>query len=65
MLDIVIRFFQEGGPFMYPIAIVFAVGLAITLERFLYLGSVAPSKPDSGLSGVFYPRCKKAITSVQ
>lgn len=40
MLDIVIRFFQEGGPFMYPIAIVFAVGLAITLERFLYLGSV-------------------------
>ena len=40
MLDTVIRFFQEGGPFMYPIAIVLALGLAITLERFLYLGAV-------------------------
>lgn len=40
MLDTIIRFFQEGGPFMYPIALVLALGLAITLERFLYLGTV-------------------------
>lgn len=40
MLDTIVRFFQEGGPFMYPIAIVLAIGLAITLERFVYLGSV-------------------------
>jgi len=40
MLDIIIRFFQNGGPFMYPIAIVLALGLAITLERFVYLGTV-------------------------
>jgi len=40
MLETVVRFFQEGGPFMYPIAIVLAVGLAITVERFIYLASV-------------------------
>ncbi len=40
MLETVIRFFQEGGPFMYPIAVVLVVGLAITLERFLYLAMV-------------------------
>ncbi len=32
-----VRFFQTGGPFMYPILIVFAIGLAIAMERFLYL----------------------------
>ncbi|WP_444993963.1 MotA/TolQ/ExbB proton channel family protein [Aliikangiella sp. IMCC44359] len=31
------KIFQSGGPFMYPILIVFALGLAITIERFLYL----------------------------
>lgn len=31
------KLFQSGGPFMYPILIVFAFGLAITIERFLYL----------------------------
>lgn len=33
----IIKFFQTGGPFMYPILIVFALGLAITFERFMYL----------------------------
>lgn len=40
MLETVARFFQEGGPFMYPIAIVLALGLAITVERFIYLSGV-------------------------
>lgn len=35
-----IRFFQEGGAFMYPIAIVLAFGAAIAIERFVYLGAV-------------------------
>jgi biopolymer transport protein ExbB/TolQ len=34
----VVRFFQEGGSFMFPIAIVLAMGLAISLERFMFLG---------------------------
>lgn len=40
MLDNVVRFFQEGGAFMYPIAVVLAFGLAITLERFFFLAAV-------------------------
>ena len=33
-------FFITGGPFMYPILIVFAVGAAIAAERFITLSSV-------------------------
>ncbi len=33
----VVGFFQEGGVFMYPIALVMGVGVAIALERFAYL----------------------------
>ncbi|MCY0965612.1 MotA/TolQ/ExbB proton channel family protein [Parathalassolituus penaei] len=36
-MDSIIRFFQEGGAFMYPIAVVMAIGLAIAIERLLYL----------------------------
>jgi biopolymer transport protein ExbB len=43
MLNTVINFFQSGGPFMYPILVVLALGLAITLERYVYL-SAAKSK---------------------
>jgi biopolymer transport protein ExbB len=32
-----VKFFQEGGLFMYPIAMVMALGAAIALERWLYL----------------------------
>lgn len=32
-----VKFFQTGGAFMYPILIIFALGLAIAIERFLYL----------------------------
>jgi biopolymer transport protein ExbB len=32
-----VRFFIEGGFFMYPIALVFAVGIAIAIERYIYL----------------------------
>jgi biopolymer transport protein ExbB len=33
----VVKFFQEGGLFMYPIAIVLALGAAIAIERWVYL----------------------------
>lgn len=32
-----IKFFQHGGFFMYPIVIVIAVGIAISIERFIYI----------------------------
>lgn len=36
-INSIFAFFQNGGPFMLPIALVLALGLAIGLERFLYL----------------------------
>ena len=33
----VVKFFQTGGPFMYPILIVLAIGMGIALERLLYI----------------------------
>lgn len=35
----VVNFFQAGGPFMYPILAMLALGIAIALERYLYLSS--------------------------
>ena len=37
IFDVIIRFFQTGGPFMYPIAVVLCIGLAIAAERWLVL----------------------------
>ncbi|MDM3872237.1 MotA/TolQ/ExbB proton channel family protein [Porticoccus sp. W117] len=36
-LNTMLRFFQQGGHFMYPIAIALVFGLAIVLERWLFL----------------------------
>ncbi len=33
----IVKFFQTGGTFMYPILLVLALGLAIAIERFFYL----------------------------
>lgn len=33
----VVKFFQEGGLFIYPIATVFAIGMIIVIERWLFL----------------------------
>jgi len=33
----VVSFFQNGGPFMYPIGIVLFLGLAIAVERYFFL----------------------------
>jgi biopolymer transport protein ExbB/TolQ len=35
------QFFQAGGTFMYPIAVVAVFGLAIVIERFIYLQKAA------------------------
>jgi biopolymer transport protein ExbB/TolQ len=37
LFDSIIRFFQEGGMFMYPILFIFAGGVAIAIERWIYL----------------------------
>ena len=37
MYTSIVTFFQEGGSFMLPIAIVLAIGSAIAIERYIYL----------------------------
>ena len=38
-LTTIVQFFQTGGAFMYPILIVFAVGIAISIERYIKLAN--------------------------
>src|SRR5262245_64985343 len=33
----VVKFFQDGGFFLYPLVIIFVVGVAISIERWIYL----------------------------
>ena len=35
--DMVVNFFKQGGVFLYPIALVWAVGIVIAIERFIEL----------------------------
>lgn len=37
----IVKLFQAGGTFMYPILGIFAIGLAIALERFFYLSKTS------------------------
>jgi biopolymer transport protein ExbB/TolQ len=43
----VARFFQEGGAFMYPIGLVLIVGLALAVERWVYLSYAKTSNRRS------------------
>lgn len=38
--ELIVRFMQEGGTFMYIILVVFAFGLAIAIERMIFLTAV-------------------------
>ena len=48
-----VRFFVTGGPFMYPILIVFAVGIAIATERYVTLTRVR--RQNEGMWGKLEP----------
>ncbi|TBW50154.1 MotA/TolQ/ExbB proton channel family protein [Marinobacter halodurans] len=70
MLETIIRFFQNGGPFMYPIALVLIVGLAIALERFVYLAMVRRANRRAFETGILpllqkrdYKRAMQAANS--
>lgn len=43
----IIRFFQDGGIFMFPIGIILIVGGAIVIERFVFLASAKKSNRDA------------------
>ena len=52
-----VRFFVTGGPFMYPILIVFAVGIAIAVERYVTLTQV--KRQNEGMWGKLQPALAK------
>ena len=37
----IVKFLQEGGIFMWPIAIIFVLGIAIAIERYVYISRQA------------------------
>lgn len=43
----IVNFFNDGGAFMYPIMVVLALGLAISIERYLYLTVVRANNRKS------------------
>ncbi|MDQ1363041.1 MAG: biopolymer transport protein ExbB [Pseudomonadota bacterium] len=40
VIELIVKFIQEGGVWMYPILVVFALGTAIAIERWIKLTSV-------------------------
>ncbi|MDE2305894.1 MAG: MotA/TolQ/ExbB proton channel family protein [Gammaproteobacteria bacterium] len=36
-MNSIVNFFKDGGVFLYPLALIFVVGVAIAVERFVYL----------------------------
>ena len=36
-INSVVNFFKDGGLFLYPLALIFVVGVSIAIERFVYL----------------------------
>ena len=72
----VVKFFQEGGLFMYPIAIVLGLGIAIAIERWLFLtmttaknkalwNSVTPYLKSGNLSGAMQVTAKSKAAIAQ
>lgn len=37
LYQFIVNFFRDGGFFLYPTALIFVVGIAISIERFVYL----------------------------
>ena len=38
--DVIVNFFKQGGFFLYPIALIWVIGLVIAVERFVYLTKI-------------------------
>jgi len=51
-MNTVVTFFQSGGTFMYPIAVVLVIGLALAIERWVFLTAAKSSKSHA---------CSKAL----
>lgn len=57
-METIIRFFQQGGPFMYPIAVILLIGVAIAIERYLYLAKLRRTNRMAFEQGI-WPQLRK------
>mgnify|MGYP000061137910 CR=1 FL=1 len=63
MFEPIARFFQEGGFFMYPIAAVLVLGIAIAIERYWYLSVAKFSNREAFDKGLLPILVKKDYNS--
>ena len=59
----IVRFFQDGGSFMYPIAVVLVLGLVIALERYIFLSGARMSNRKA-FDQLMPPLKKRDFTTV-
>ena len=64
-MSTIVRFFQEGGAFMYPILFVFAFGVAIAIERWMYLTMSGASNRSLWKKIVPFPEGRQLPGSAQ
>jgi len=62
-MNTIVNFFQTGGPFMYPIAVVLVLGLALAIERWVFL-SFAKSSNRRALDRMLPMLKKKEYSAV-
>ena len=49
-MNSIVNFFKDGGVFLYPLALIFVVGVSIAIERYVYLTreTIPQSQPLGG-----------------
>ena len=47
ILRIAVKFFQDSGLFIYPSILIMALGLAIAIERFVFLNRARAREPQA------------------
>jgi len=57
MFEMTVKFFLQGGPFMFLISLIFAIGIAIAFERWMTLN--AAMKANKEAQKQFFPLLKK------
>jgi len=53
-MDTLVRFFQEGGSFMFPISVVLLLRLAIAWKRYCFWGFAKRTNKKAFLKWAFY-----------
>ena len=64
-LDIILNFFRDGGFFLYPIALIWVIGLVIALERFGFVLRVGAGTREDVVADSAAPRRRPVPRGLQ